>query len=457
MAAHRYWRLQSLGGNINDSYRTILFREFEFRDAPGGPNLSTDPDKALGSVARYTTAEDPRYAFDGNLGTFAQLGQNFPGDVWIGYDFGAGNEKDIVEVRLKCWDAYSNRTPRNFTIEWSDDLVTWTIVWFVWAPDSTGWGTLDDRVFTKPNPTNKRYWQVLSTKTQGEGSHVACAHLRMIDPEGNILVPADTVAVPDYTGSYPASRYADADPKSFYHTNDQVQAQRFGYDFGSDVTVSAVSFMTRGDGFAQQSPVRGAMICSDDNGTSWLAMWNFTSPATWEPGETRVLGTEGYSGPKVARRFRLKAVGPSQAGYDQFGFAALKFFEGATRVSGPAKNLAFGSSMYNTDYQAPYANDDSNDTEFVVHPTDSAARWIEYRWFKDVFPDSYLIRARQGYPQESPTGWTIDAYDEAAGEWVTCATEAGQTGWTGGMERTYSMTPPSAEAPPDEPFVMLTI
>lgn len=118
MAAHRYWRLR----NLATSYFTCT--ELQMREVAGGPNVVGGGTPIASSVYQgtYLTAR----AFDGNTGMPEWHSDGAgAGNNWLGYDFGAGNAKDIVQI------VYSQRSeaswsPNSWAFEYSDDGSDWT-------------------------------------------------------------------------------------------------------------------------------------------------------------------------------------------------------------------------------------------------------------------------------------------------------------------------------------------
>ena len=68
---------------------------------------------------------------------------------WIAYDFGAGSEKDIVQIVLQAEDVYyATASPQGFDIDYSDDGSIWYNAWS--ESGQTGWTVSESRTFTMP-------------------------------------------------------------------------------------------------------------------------------------------------------------------------------------------------------------------------------------------------------------------------------------------------------------------
>lgn len=148
MAAHRYWRLRSLANN-GGGCTTIT--ELIMATTPGGATVCSG-----GTIIKSSEQagwEAPK-AFDGIV-SGDQGWASANGDIdgaWIGYDFGAGNSQDIVEVRVmsRTHSSYLNQTPKLFFIQYSDDGTNW----YQRGPSSgiqTGWTANEIRTFSIGN------------------------------------------------------------------------------------------------------------------------------------------------------------------------------------------------------------------------------------------------------------------------------------------------------------------
>lgn len=142
MAAHRYWRVFHLTVNGGEY---ASWAEIEMFETIGGANVCVGGTASASSF--YGVGYEPSVAFDGNKTTDAfwttvQYQQN---NSWIMYDFGAGNEKDIVEFAVTSRQASLNQTPRDFYLQWSDDSISWHTAAI--CIDQTGWTSNQTRTF----------------------------------------------------------------------------------------------------------------------------------------------------------------------------------------------------------------------------------------------------------------------------------------------------------------------
>lgn len=168
MAAHRYWRYFHVraGGAT-----TVVIGELQLRTAIGGASVATG---GTASSSSNQVNWEPAKAFNGDAGgtnncwaAATQAQPNIEGyGQWLQYDFGAGNEKDIIEIAISngTYSTY-NALPLAFNIEYSDDGVNWTLARRIW--ETTAWsatGTVRVYPVTPLGPadiTNRRLGQLL--------------------------------------------------------------------------------------------------------------------------------------------------------------------------------------------------------------------------------------------------------------------------------------------------------
>lgn len=129
MTAHRYWRL-FIADNFEPSganrYYTSL-TELEMFTTVGGSNVCTGG-TAIASSDYTGDGWSMNNAFD--VAKNVDIGwaaNNVAPPAWIGYDFGAGNEKDVVQYSFTVRSSAGSMTqsPRIFTLQYSDDGIEW--------------------------------------------------------------------------------------------------------------------------------------------------------------------------------------------------------------------------------------------------------------------------------------------------------------------------------------------
>jgi hypothetical protein len=136
---HRYWRV-----NL-DMSGSPVFTEMQFRTTSGGANVATG---GTAMVSGNVFSGSASNLFDGSTAT--TMGFNSATSNWIGYDFGAGNEKAIQEVTLAAGSSGTSQTPGNLLVQYSDNGTDWVTSW---APTPTNWGASQTITWTFSPPT----------------------------------------------------------------------------------------------------------------------------------------------------------------------------------------------------------------------------------------------------------------------------------------------------------------
>lgn len=125
VGAHRYWRILY---NSNDDGTSCRLAEIEWKDVASGSDLATTQTNAISSSTASAFWDDQYvYADDGTSRNWLNNGVEAVSDAYIGYDFGAGNEKAIVEMTIQSSTA-PTQAPSAFQVQYSDDNSSWTTV-----------------------------------------------------------------------------------------------------------------------------------------------------------------------------------------------------------------------------------------------------------------------------------------------------------------------------------------
>jgi hypothetical protein len=292
MAAHRYWRIRQRINAGGTTYSGVT--EIEMAETAGGADVTSS---TFGFCSLTPQAGTVANAFDNNTTTRLQVtGTSI---YWVGQDFGAGNEKDIAEVRIWPNTDAANRTFGEFDIEWSDDGATYTTAW---SCSYTAWVIVTSVTFTKPSALASRYWRVRAD-TVGSGNNMSCAECEMretasgADQTGSGTASARTT----FSGS-PASNAFDNNSSTLWSGTSGVDdCEWLAYDFGAGVTkaIDEISWTARSDSALFQNPTAGWLESSPD-GRSWRTRRTF-SGVTWSTlGQTQTIIAASSGG---ARRF----------------------------------------------------------------------------------------------------------------------------------------------------------
>lgn len=119
--AHRYWRIYC---HDNAFGNTWSLAELELRGSVGGADLTGSGTPA--SSGNWNAGTNPlSNLFDNNTATWWACNTEVG---WVSYDFGSA--VDVVQVSMTARNDVSyNQAPITFTLEWSDDNVSWTQAW----------------------------------------------------------------------------------------------------------------------------------------------------------------------------------------------------------------------------------------------------------------------------------------------------------------------------------------
>jgi len=294
-AADRYWRLYFPFGN--QAGNEIGITEIQMRTTSGGANQSTNPSNATAS-SQFDAGYAPYYAFDGNTGTewvtqsFAVVG------AWIQYDFGSGNDKDIVEVTIRSRNSFGDRAPNWVVVQRSPDGVAWVTEW---SSATSGWANSTVYTFTKPTTGNgssyPAWWRVrFPAGPESDPVYTSIARLQLMGSIGG----ADTITTSGSDGGFPyastntnsassgPNQYVDASTSNRWQSDgatllDQWVAYKYvdinTYDI-QEIVITASSIAGEPD----QTPNYGIIESSTDNGATWVSKWYYHQTGTWSSG-----------------------------------------------------------------------------------------------------------------------------------------------------------------------------
>lgn len=130
MAGYRYWKIEIDASN--DGNGDVLAAEIELRATAGGAD-QTSPNatgQASGTAGFYDAGESPPRAFNNNTGDWWQ--PRLPGGggtVHCIWDFGAGNDRQINQIRWIAHGSFLGRTPSQFRVYGSANGSSWTEDW----------------------------------------------------------------------------------------------------------------------------------------------------------------------------------------------------------------------------------------------------------------------------------------------------------------------------------------
>lgn len=139
---YRYWRIHS---NSMNSGAGSAIAEIEMASSIGGPNeCGSGTPTGSGTVTFNPVAN----AFDNNPATVWQVNNNDGlADLWCQYDFGAGNEKAIRELRITPGSVSTAGQMNSFMVQVSNNGFNWTTIWYTGPHPSNEWEANVPKVF----------------------------------------------------------------------------------------------------------------------------------------------------------------------------------------------------------------------------------------------------------------------------------------------------------------------
>jgi hypothetical protein len=259
------------------------------RITSGGTNVATGGTASASSV--YAPEYPASNAFDGNDNTiWASAGVS---GTWIEYDFGSGNDKDIVEITWRGRnDCCENQNPSDFAIQYSTDDIVWTDAWRVHGTPYTTPGEV--RTFTKPTGLGScQYWAVRMGRGTGTVA-MGGAEMDLAESNGGSDITGSRTGDRAYTTypGYPPSNLFDNDIDSIWSSGGTgADIEDFVYvavEWSSPKLIEEVKWRARPAQEEGQSPTRGWVERSPDN-INFVTYWTFTTPGTWTASQLRTF------------------------------------------------------------------------------------------------------------------------------------------------------------------------
>ncbi len=406
MAAHRYWRINILKG-WDTTY--IGYAEVELRDTVGGPDL-TGSGTPIGTEWTSVPSEYPQYAYD-NVNTtrwqFHRSVSQTSGSQatgWIGYDFGAGNEKDIIEVNVKNLHDTGGRNLRFALVEYSDDGTTWVPYWAIIENTSLGAGVA--KTYTRPADSDAfTRWGMLCNKVIGAGTFpFSSTELIFRDDLGTDLASGGTASSPTgNTSGNPANLAFDRNTATFFIGPQAVGApMALLYQHTASVTPVEYSFRARNDSFGPNESPKDWYIIGSDNGVEWLVKDIRKDEPAWTAGELRTYSLESEPIYPPTILYLTPTEGPSIGGTSVI-LSGMNF----TGSTGAALNgQAVGDFTVLDDFTITFTTPQSTVSGFVDLELFNPNGDDDLPYAFEYLPSIHLVSPDEG-PAEGGTSVTI--------------------------------------------------
>lgn len=289
MATHRYWRVlisAPVSGNVAAMTEVELRTSSRGSDTTGGitPTADSEFDVSLDA----DNVND-----DSNSSAWASA--NVAGDHWVKFDYGAGNEKDIVELYIKARNDSSATTqsPKDFKLQYSDDNAAWSDQ--ITVTGSTGWTAGEQRIFPTPGspPTGNhhRYWRINCTATN-HATHfdIAEIELRSVSAGADETETGGVAISCHDTGGFEDDKAFDSSSLTTWYVNlgSFALPHYIGWDFnayGNEKNITQV-FLTS---FTGAEMVKDFDVQYSDDGSTWTTKWSETNQTGWANAEARTF------------------------------------------------------------------------------------------------------------------------------------------------------------------------
>lgn len=284
MPAHRYWRIWC-GWTAQQA--TVL-AEIEMRASVGGA------DQCSGGTpfATYSHASYPASnAFDNDTGTIWSS-HDHGGDEGIGYDFGAGNEKDIAEVALTPGVGLLEFAPTTIRLEYSDNGSDYTIARIFF----TTWPDADQQTFKNRPAVSKQVWALDVTAPENAVyTYVSVGEIQFRIAVGGADQCVGGTAYADsiYNATYAPDKAFDDDVGTCAASAAGTLTCVWEYEFAAAKEIIEYVVTARSDteNVPASSPKDWTLKYWD--GTQWVVADTQTDQTGWVEGESRVFAISG--------------------------------------------------------------------------------------------------------------------------------------------------------------------
>lgn len=304
VGTHRYWRIYIPPRGVS-GVQSIL--QLEMYESQFGPNVCTGGTPSASSTLSGTyPASD---AFDGNLGdtgsstlTSLWVSQSGTTEEWLAYDFGAGNDKEIVAIGMfGRIGSFIGQVPTGFSIEYSDDGSTWSEAW---SESGLSWSGFEFKRLVNPayvepgysgSPHGAHpYWRFYSMAADNDDA-VALAEFQFRATPGGVdqATGGTPSASSVWSGALGVANAFDDDPGSLWSAANNSYAAWLAYEFAAGTETAQVAITARTDVAANTSPGEFAIQWSDD-GVLWTTAWAEVGETGWSLGETRTYDDPAY-------------------------------------------------------------------------------------------------------------------------------------------------------------------
>ena len=276
--AHRYWRVYVTAVSGGSSRCAIA--EVEMHTTPLGSDVCSGGTPSASSNYAGHPATD---AFDDSTTTYwMAIDTSVP--QWLAYDFGAGNDKNIVEVAIRHYSAASGKPPVEFKIQYSDNDADWyDLLSYTGqeAWDVSSWRfyrTVSDRYEYRINVDNPTY-----------NPRIAEMQMRLVAAGADQCSGGTATAESTYS-TYVAANAFDDDGATYWRSS--AQAAWLQYQFTSPKAIVEYVVQAATSGGQDYAPRTWTFESWNGATGTWTVLDTQTLVAAWSSGESRTYSAE---------------------------------------------------------------------------------------------------------------------------------------------------------------------
>lgn len=284
MAAHRYWRLHCTrnGGNLY-----VALTELTLATSIGGASVATG-----GTASSYSNYSGwtPDLAFNGSTaepGWHSGTGDFPTTPQWLQYDFGAGNDVDIVEFgitsRSNASDA-ATQTPQDFLLQYSDNGSDFTTLFAV--AGEGGWTATETRKYSASTAA-KKIWKIDISAVQSGLAYINEIEMRLSPAGADQCTGGAAAASSYYGGSDNYAPYRAFGDTAGDWVSNANPPQWIQYSFAAAKDIK--SYMVKASASVPAGAPKTWTLSYNDGIGGWTVADTQTDAANWSADEERIF------------------------------------------------------------------------------------------------------------------------------------------------------------------------
>lgn len=296
-----FWYQFDITLNNGDSYISCQELYFYDGDPAGSPtgvdflNTSASNGSPSASTEFFGTATGgftaPAYT---NSTSLSWNSNAIVSSQWLKWSGTVANEFDVVSAAITSRGGEPARSPKDFTIEYSDDDSMWTAAKTVTG--SSGWADPETRYFTWASVGGHRYWRINVTAVDGDaGPYAGIGILRLGCSNGEVITYTSTKAWAEassiFSGGFPAI-YAVDGTTNYWVSG--ASTATLTVLLGAARTLYAVGWKTENSGVGVARSPKDFSIKGSNDGSSYDTLVTFSGITDWvQDAERYIYKSEG--------------------------------------------------------------------------------------------------------------------------------------------------------------------